>query len=232
MNPNNIRLGIVYSLSHEMWRVTLPSDNFDEWMICSHCKNIYPAGVGNTCLTYFCPGPLEPLSKHKDELESNLFRINYSQNRLIPLDAQEHTAQWTAKKAAEVQSQFIKGEINLLSCSTTFELGVDVGDLQAVMMRNMPPTTANYIQRAGRAGRRTDSAAYIMTYAQRRSHDLTNYTDPVGMVSGKLKPPHTPLTNEKILRRHLHSVIFASFLKWMKSEFGIEYKNVGDFFCS
>ena len=231
VNPNNNRLGVVHSLSHEMWRVKLPSDNFEEWMICSHCKNIYPAGVSNTCLTYFCPGPLEPLAKHKDELESNLFRINYSQNRLIPLDAQEHTAQWTAKKAAEVQSQFIKGEINLLSCSTTFELGVDVGDLQAVMMRNMPPTTANYIQRAGRAGRRTDSAAYIMTYAQRRSHDLTNYTDPVGMVSGKLKPPHTPLTNEKILRRHLHSVIFARFLKWMKSEYGIEYKNVGVFFC-
>ena len=230
-NHNNNRIGVVYSLSHEMWRVKLPSENFDEWMICSHCKNIYPAGVGETCLTYFCPGPLEPLAKHKDELEDNLFRINYSKKQLIPLEAEEHTAQWTAKKAAEVQSQFIKGEINLLSCSTTFELGVDVGDLQAVMMRNMPPTTANYIQRAGRAGRRTDSAAYIMTYAQRRSHDLTNYTDPVGMVSGKLKPPHTPLTNEKILRRHLHSVVFARFLKWIKSEIGIEYKNVGDFFC-
>jgi ATP-dependent helicase YprA (DUF1998 family) len=230
-NHNNNRIGVVYSLSHEMWRVKLPTENFDEWMICSHCENIYPAGVGETCLTYFCPGPLEPLAKHKDELESNLFRINYSKKQLIPLEAEEHTAQWTAKKAAEVQSRFIKGEINLLSCSTTFELGVDVGDLQAVMMRNMPPTTANYIQRAGRAGRRTDSAAYIMTYAQRRSHDLTNYTDPVGMVSGKLKPPHTPLTNEKILRRHLHSVVFARFLKWIKSEFQIEFKNVGDFFC-
>ncbi|MDD3947866.1 MAG: DEAD/DEAH box helicase [Anaerolineaceae bacterium] len=231
VNHNYAHIGVVHSLAHEMWKVTLPSENYNEWMICSHCRNVYPAGVGETCLTYFCPGPLEPLAKHKEVLESNLFRINYSKNKLIPLEAQEHTAQWTAKKAAEVQSQFIKGEINLLSCSTTFELGVDVGDLQAVMMRNMPPTTANYIQRAGRAGRRTDSAAYIMTYAQRRSHDLTNYTDPVGMVSGKLKPPHTPLTNEKIIRRHLHSVVFASFLKWIKSEFGIEYKNVGDFFC-
>ena len=227
----NNRIGVVYSLAHEMWRVKLPSENFEEWKICSHCKNIYPAGVGETCMTYFCPGPLEPLAKHRAELEANLFRINYSKKQLIPLLAQEHTAQWTAKKAAEVQSQFIKGEINLLSCSTTFELGVDVGDLQAVLMRNMPPTTANYIQRAGRAGRRTDSAAYIMTYAQRRSHDLTNYTDPVGMVSGKLKPPHTPLTNEKILRRHLHSIVFARFFKWMKIEFGVEYKNVGDFFC-
>ena len=227
----NTKIGIVKTLNHEMWSVKLPSEQLDGWVICDHCKSIYPEGVGNVCMTYFCPGKLEPLSKFKEELESNLFRNNYRMNKLIPLDAEEHTAQWTAKKAAEVQSQFINGEVNLLSCSTTFELGVDVGDLQAVMMRNVPPTAANYIQRAGRAGRRIDSAAYIMTFAQRRSHDLSNYSDPVGMVSGKLKPPRTPLTNEKILRRHLHSVVFAYFFKWVKAEYGVEYRNVGDFFC-
>lgn len=228
---SSARIGVVYALDHKMWRVRLPSEHLDAWMICDRCKNIYPEGVGNACMTYFCPGKLVPLASHQEELESNLFRNNYRMNKLIPLEAEEHTAQWTSKKAAEVQSQFIKGEINLLSCSTTFELGVDVGDLQAVLMRNMPPTTANYIQRAGRAGRRTDSAAYIITYAQRRSHDLSNYNEPAGMVSGKLKPPRTPLTNEKILRRHLHSVVFAHFFKWVKGEYGIEYKNVGEFFC-
>ncbi len=227
----NTKIGIVKTLNHEMWSVKLPSEQLGGWMICNHCKNIYSEGVSDVCMTYFCPGKLEPLSKYKEMLESNLFRNNYQMNKLIPLDAEEHTAQWTAKKAAEVQSQFINGEINLLSCSTTFELGVDVGDLQAVMLRNMPPTAANYIQRAGRAGRRTDSAAYIMTFAQRKSHDLSNFSDPVGMVSGKLKPPRTPLTNEKILRRHLHSVVFAHFFKWVKAKYGVEYKNVGDFFC-
>jgi ATP-dependent helicase YprA (DUF1998 family) len=163
-------------------------------------------------------------------LETNLYRQNYRDNSLIPLSAEEHTAQWTAEKGAEIQADFIEGKINVLSCSTTFELGVDVGDLQAVLMRNMPPTTANYIQRAGRAGRRTDTAAYIMTFAQRRSHDLTHYEDPSRMVSGQLNPPRTPLTNEKILRRHLHSVVFARFFIWAKDEYQKEFRNVGDFF--
>jgi len=222
--------GIVFQISHESWRIELTEDSFDGWKICDHCKNIYPEGVEDVCMTYFCPGKLEPLADHKDELETNLYRKNYIDNKLVPLIAEEHTAQWTPKKAAEVQSDFIQGKINVLSCSTTFELGVDVGDLQAVMMRNVPPTTANYIQRAGRAGRRTDTAAYIMTFAQRRSHDLSQYEDPTRMVSGKLNPPRTPLTNEKILRRHLHSVVFARFLKWIKDERKIEFKRVGDFF--
>ena len=78
-------------------------------------------------------------------------------------------------------------------------------------MRNVPPTTANYIQRAGRAGRRTDSAAFVLTFAQRRSHDLNYYNQPETMISGKIKPPVTVLTNEKVIRRHLHSAVFAKF---------------------
>lgn len=222
--------GIVFQISHDAWRLKLTENSFDEWMICDHCKNVYPEGAGDVCMTYFCPGKLEPLADHKDELETNLYRNNYLHNKLVPLIAEEHTAQWTPKKAAEVQSDFVQGKINVLSCSTTFELGVDVGDLQSVMMRNVPPTTANYIQRAGRAGRRTDTAAYIMTFAQRRSHDLSHYDDPTRMVSGKLNPPRTPLTNEKILRRHLHSVVFARFFKWAKEDRKIEFKRVGDFF--
>jgi len=96
-------------------------------------------------------------------------------------------------------------------------------------MRNMPPTTANYIQRAGRAGRRTDSAAYILTFCQRRSHDLSYYAEPEKMVSGKLRPPFTPLSNEKIIRRHLHSIVFADFFLWAKENHAAIYKTVGDF---
>jgi hypothetical protein len=222
--------GKVWQISHRGWRVRLTNDDFSEWKICDRCMNIYPAGVGEACMTYFCQGHLHPLETELATLETNLYRQNYRDNSLIPLSAEEHTAQWTAEKGAEIQADFIEGKINVLSCSTTFELGVDVGDLQAVLMRNMPPTTANYIQRAGRAGRRTDTAAYIMTFAQRRSHDLTHYEDPSRMVSGQLNPPRTPLTNEKILRRHLHSVVFARFFIWAKDEYQKEFRNVGDFF--
>jgi len=222
--------GVAYRISHEMWNIVPTLDNFDGWYICNRCKNIYPSSVDDQCLTYSCSGVLEPLGDHRSEIENNLYRQNYlSEDCLIPLTAEEHTAQWTAEAGARVQNKFIQGEINVLSCSTTFELGVDVGDLQAVVMRNVPPTTANYIQRAGRAGRRTDSAAFVLTFAQRRSHDLHYYESPEKMVAGQMKPPFASLSNEKVVRRHLHSVVFASFFRWAKAK-GQEFRNVGSFF--
>ena len=105
----------------------------------------------------------------------------------------------------------MRGRINVLSCSTTFELGVDVGEVQAVLLRNVPPSPANYVQRAGRAGRRTDAAALVVTFAQRRSHDLTYFEHPARMVDGLIPPPRIVLDNAPIVRRHVHSVAFAAY---------------------
>jgi len=223
-------IGGCYQLDVNNWKLTL-ADDYSGWVICDRCKNIYVKGVDDVCKTYYCEGHLKPLEEYREEFEINLYRENYLNNQYAPLHAEEHTAQWTAEQGAKIQQQFILGEVNVLSCSTTFELGVDVGDLEAVVMRNMPPTTANYIQRAGRAGRRTDSAAYVMTYAQRRSHDLSYYSEPQKMVSGQMHPPYVHLLNEKILRRHLHSVVFANFFLWAKQNHNREFKNVGDFFA-
>ena len=146
------------------------------------------------------------------------------------MKAREHTAQLTSDEAADIQQQFVRGEVNALSCSTTFELGVDVGELQSVVMRNMPPTTANYVQRAGRAGRRTDSAALVLTYAQRRSHDLSRFQDPKAMVSGEVRSPYVPLGNERIDRRHAHSVALAAFFRDAKEQTGETWSKAGEFF--
>lgn len=222
-------LGWVHQVDHALWEVIPTLDDLNGWYICSRCKNIYSQGVDDVCMTYGCTGHLMPLATQSEMIAENLYRRLYLSERVYPLKAEEHTAQWTPKAGAEVQDHFIKGEINVLSCSTTFELGVDVGDLQAVLLRNMPPTTANYIQRAGRAGRRTDSAAYVLTFAQRRPHDLTYYAEPEKMVAGEIRPPYVPLSNVKIIRRHLHSVAFASFFRWAKQNAGSEYHTVGDF---
>jgi len=224
--------GVLYRIAHGMWEV-VPVLDMDQksWYVCDRCQNISPLNISDVCPTYGCGGTLKPLREFSRLMETNLYRDIYIRGEPIPMRAEGHTAQWTSKAAAEVQNQFIQGKINALSCSTTFELGVDVGDLQAVVMRNVPPTTANYVQRAGRAGRRTDSAAYALTFAQRRSHDLNFYNRPEEMVAGKIRPPETVLTNEKIVRRHLHSIAFSAFFRWVKETKDLTFRKVGEFFA-
>lgn len=225
------RDGVAYRIDHKMWElVPSQSDAGIDWWICDRCQNLSAISMERLCPVYGCEGTLEPVAKARGFLETNLYRDIYSRGEPIPLTAEEHTAQWITQKAAQIQNRFIRGEINLLSCSTTFELGVDVGDLQAVILRNVPPTTANYVQRAGRAGRRADSAAYVLTFAQRRSHDLTYYDQPEKMVAGKIRPPSVVLSNEKIIRRHLHSVAFAEFFRWAANNRNTTYHTSGDFF--
>src|SRR5450756_1043642 len=139
---------------------------------CERCRRESPLSVRGICTTLGCGGKLASATPADDDH----YRYLYRHINPVPLKAREHTAQLMSEEAADIQQQFVRGEVNALSCSTTFELGVDVGELRSVVMRNMPPTTANYVQRAGRAGRRTDSAALVLTYAQRRSHDPVSYT--------------------------------------------------------
>ncbi|MCB0108453.1 MAG: hypothetical protein KDE53_21175, partial [Caldilineaceae bacterium] len=225
------RDGVLHRIDYQMWEL-VPGlgTSSPQWWICERCQNISAINVAHICPVYGCEGKLQSLDVQRRILEENLYRDIYNQGEPIPLAAEEHTAQWITQQAAKIQNQFISGEINVLSCSTTFELGVDVGDLQAVILRNVPPTTANYVQRAGRAGRRADSAAFVLTFAQRRSHDLTYYDQPEKMVAGKIRPPVVVLSNEKIIRRHLHSVAFAAFFRWAVEIKKTAYHSSGDFF--
>ncbi|WP_129674357.1 DEAD/DEAH box helicase [Candidatus Chloroploca sp. Khr17] len=220
--------GIIYQLSHEFWEyVPAPGASFAR---CPTCGSVTALNLRGLCPTHRCAGTLIPLTEDDVSLAHNHYRTLYQRMVPIPLSAEEHTAQWISEEAGKIQERFINGAINVLSCSTTFELGVDVGDLQTVLMRNVPPTTANYVQRAGRAGRRTDTAAFVVTYAQRRSHDLTHYSEPVRIVAGRVNPPRITLSNPKIARRHMQAVLIAAFFREMHQTHGRIFKQVGDFF--
>ncbi len=223
--------GVLHRISHLFWEVVPAIKEGDSGYQCTRCRALSHINLRGICPTYGCEGTLQPVDEKASRWAQNHYRHLYRELLPIPLSAEEHTAQWTSSEAAAVQERFVRGELNVLSCSTTFELGVDVGELQAVFMRNVPPTTANYVQRAGRAGRRTDSAAFALTYAQRRSHDLTHYGQPERLVAGRIHPPVVVIANEKIVRRHVHSVLFASFLRWALQERSRAFGKVGDFFA-
>lgn len=136
-------------------------------------------------------------------MENNYYRQQYKNKKIESIVIKEHTAQLDRKTAKVYQNDFKNKKINILSCSTTFEMGIDIGGLETVFMRNVPPTPANYVQRAGRAGRRKDSAAYILTYCGTGSHDYTYFSEPEKMISGVINPPYFNVVNKKIIVRHL-----------------------------
>ena len=138
----------------------------------------------------------------------------------------EHTAQLAKDQQTRYQEAFVQKKINALSCSTTFEMGVDVGSLETVYMRDVPPSPSNYVQRAGRAGRAKHSAAFVMTYAKLSSHDFTYYDDPTAMISGKIKAPIFEIENEKILNRHIFAVALSSFFAQHKEVYAGDNQTV------
>lgn len=221
----DVRLGQLYQLDHTWLRLEA-TDQDDPLFECDRCRRQSPRSVRDICTTLGCGGRLRAAISADDDH----YRYLYQHLNPMPMKASEHTAQLMSEEAAEVQQKFVRGEVNALSCSTTFELGVDVGELQSVVMRNMPPTTANYVQRAGRAGRRTESAALVLTYAQRRSHDLSRFADPKAMVAGVVRSPYVPLGNERIDRRHAHSVALAAFFRAQKELAGETWSTAGQFF--
>ncbi|MDR2828457.1 MAG: DUF1998 domain-containing protein, partial [Acholeplasmatales bacterium] len=137
----------------------------------------------------------------------------YKNKKLTPLFIKEHTAQLSKRDALDYQQQFIRKEINALSCSTTFEMGVDLGDLETVFLRNIPPLPSNYAQRVGRAGRSINAAAFAITYARLNSHDFTFFERPFDMITGSIYPPKFKKNNEKILKRHIYAIALSLFLK-------------------
>jgi DEAD/DEAH box helicase domain-containing protein len=93
---------------------------------------------------------------------------------------EEHSAQRTPEQNQFNEKQFKSGKVNVLNCSTTMEMGVDIGGMSLVAMNNVPPAPANYLQRAGRAGRRGESASAAITLCKNTAHGMEVFKDPSG----------------------------------------------------
>ncbi|SES69158.1 DEAD/DEAH box helicase [Anaerobranca gottschalkii] len=183
-----------------------------QWHICSKCKKVTMHNVHGVCPTYRCDGELKEVNLKEIFADNHYYRI-FQELDIRELRVVEHTAQLNKEMAYEYQRKFKNKEIDVLSCSTTFEMGVDVGTLETVFMRNMPPSPANYAQRAGRAGRSKQAAAYSVTFCNRSSHDFYFFNKPEEMIRGRIDPPKFKIENEKIAIRHLYASALSFFWK-------------------
>lgn len=193
-------------------RYRIKSYKHSKYYQCSKCGRLTPYNVHDVCVQDGCVGKLSEVDPD-EVLRYNFYRTEYKTKKIESIVVEEHTAQLDRKKAKQYQIDFKNKKINILSCSTTFEMGIDIGNLETVFMRNVPPSPANYVQRAGRAGRRKDSSAYILTYCGTGSHDYTYFMEPEKMISGVIMPPYFNVLNKKIIVRHLMATCLGYFFR-------------------
>ncbi|MFZ5480516.1 MAG: DEAD/DEAH box helicase [Myxococcota bacterium] len=124
----------------------------------------------------------------------------------------EHSAQLDTNRLRRHVKSFKDRWINVLSCSTTMEMGVDLDDLPAVMMNNVPPGPSNYLQRAGRSGRRGETAALAVTVARALPHDHLVFTRPTWAFTTPIHVPGVALDRPPLVQRHVNARVLQAFL--------------------
>ena len=129
----------------------------------------------------------------------------------IGLWAEEHSAQLSPKENRRLQDLFKAGIPNILSSTTTMELGIDIGGLHAVLMSNVPPGKANYLQRAGRAGCRADGSSVVVTFCRPQPFDREVFLHFGTYLGSSLRSPNVFLDRRRIAIRHSHAFLLGNF---------------------
>lgn len=132
------------------------------------------------------------------------YQDRYNKGALRRVVAEEHTGLLATPERLAVERDFKKAlhadDPNILACTSTLEMGIDIGDLSTTMLCSIPPNTASYLQRIGRAGRATGTAL-ILSVINQQPHDLFFYARPMEMLKGKVEPPGCWLDASAVLAR-------------------------------
>jgi DEAD/DEAH box helicase domain-containing protein len=171
--------------------------------------------VGMPCLRFNCGG-----SYAEEPAREDYYGKLYSTGDVERLFAEEHTGLLDRKKRDDIERRFKRaakdrqpGDPNLLSCTPTLEMGIDIGDLSSLILCSVPPAQANYLQRVGRAGRK-DGNSLAVTLANGQPHDLYFYARPEEMLAGRVEPPGCFLDAPAVLERQFTAFCFD---RWVES---------------
>lgn len=209
--------------------LTLKTGENEKWYKCNRCSGMSMFILFDSCIYCGSKNHLSEVS-HKDLEKYDFWRkpvievINGKQ--IKNFITEEHTAQlshkdqsndvWTTTEEYEMRFRNILTEknsdpIDILSCTTTMEVGIDIGSLTAVGLRNIPPMRENYQQRAGRAGRKGSAVSTILTYTENGPHDSWYFNHPKEIISGEPRIPWIDATNKKLIKRHLNLILLQEF---------------------
>lgn len=212
----------------------------DNWGYCDKCRFTQRPFPGRTTCISCGAEKVRPLKPDEDEVFSarkGYYRASSKRALAVPhgdvmsIVAAEHTAQLNSSQTDDVFSKAemyellfqdvniavpAPGEqpevaIDLLSCTTTMEVGIDIGSLSGVALRNMPPSRANYQQRAGRAGRRGNAVATVIAFGSADTHDDHYFSAPEEMISGDVADPILTMNNIEIAKRHVTAFLLQRY---------------------
>ena len=219
-------------------KIRLQPGHATTWRRCDTCTAVSPANIVLSCYCPACGGRTRDIEPDTDQVfRSRKSFFRRSSERLAAgeqgfaphqLIAEEHSAQlndsntvraMSRNEAYELRFQDVpisqdgqtSDPIDVLSCTTTMEVGIDIGGLTAVALRNVPPGRANYQQRAGRAGRRGAGLSTVLMFCGADSHDQSFFKNPAPIVAGPAPDPVLNLDNPVIAERQAFAFLLGRF---------------------
>lgn len=199
-----------------LWRATGDEERVYR---CDACGRIAMYSIEGVCPMRDCRGTLQPA--RAGDLDGEKFGPVRHYRRLVtrqsihPLRVEEHTAQVAPTRRQAIEREFRSNSddsVDVICGSTTFELGIDLGSIQAVFLSNLPPRVANYRQRAGRAGRRPGMTPFILGYVRQRPHDQYFWKRLEEFVAGPVPVPRLALSSHEVVSRHGYAVLMSHLL--------------------
>jgi Lhr-like helicase len=184
---------------------------------CEKTLQVVPRNIADTYPGAPTDTKLHPVSQPELDAHPRLRRFRdaarFSPVFQMGIWSEEHTAQLDPKENRRIQDLFKVGARNLLSSTTTLELGIDIGGLKGVLLGNVPPGKANYLQRAGRAGRRADGSSLVTTFCRGSTYEREVFLDFGDFLGRPLRKPTVLLGRDAIMRRHLFAFLINEFFR-------------------